>query len=101
MIGDLYITFTAELWLSPGKGGWYFITLPLEESTEIKFFAGASTRGWSSVRVTARIGETTWKTSIFPSSGSITYVLPVKAQVRKSENLDAGDQLTVHLDVSI
>jgi hypothetical protein len=101
MIGDLHFTFTAELWLSSGKGGWYFITLPIEESAEIKFFAGANTRGWGSVRVTARIGNTTWKTSIFPSSSSATYVLPVKAEVRKSENLDSGDQLTVQLDVSI
>ena len=45
-----------------------------------------------------RIGQTTWQTSIFPNKDG-SYVLPVKAAVRKAETLKDGDPLTVHLEV--
>ncbi|APG88920.1 hypothetical protein SAMCCGM7_pC1736 (plasmid) [Sinorhizobium americanum CCGM7] len=31
--------FDAELWLYPGKGGWHFVTLPVEVARQIKFLA--------------------------------------------------------------
>jgi Domain of unknown function (DUF1905) len=45
------------------------------------------------VRVT--IGESTWKTSIFPDSTRGSYVLPIKRAVRTAEALNAGDIATV------
>ena len=102
MIEPLQFTFSANLWLSGGKSPWHFITLPAEESEEIKFFSAFTTRrGWGSLRVTARIGETTWKTSIFPGSKGPNYILPVKADVRRRESLKAGDQLRIELEVRV
>ncbi len=101
MIGDLTFTVTAELWQYHGKGGWHFVTLPVDEAEQIKFFAGANTRGWGSVRVTVTIGESVWKTSLFPESKAGTYVLPIKAAVRKKENLGAGDRVTLQLDIRV
>ena len=82
-------TLRGKLWIYPGNGGWHFVTLPSGPAAEIKaFFSGD--RGWGSVPVRATIGGTTWKTSVFPDSKSGSYLLPVKAAVRKGEGLEAG-----------
>ena len=55
--------------------------------------------GWGMIPVTAQIGRTGWKTSIFPKDGR--YVVPVKAPVRKAEGLDVGDTVTVRLGIGV
>jgi len=94
---DLNLTFSAELWMYHGKGAWHFITLPEEDSEQIKFLSSQERRGWGSVRVTASIGQTTWKTSVFPDTKAGAYLLPVKAEVRKKEKIEAGNLVTVTL----
>jgi hypothetical protein len=54
-------------------------------------------RGFGSLRVEVRIGATTWRTSIFPSSSAGTFVLPVKKAVRRAQGLEVGQRATVHL----
>jgi Domain of unknown function (DUF1905) len=49
--------------------------------------------------VQARLGQTTWKTSIFPDSTRCTNVLPGKSDVRKKEGVAAGD--VVKLSITI
>ena len=49
------------------------------------------------IPVTAHIGDTDWKTSLFPKDGR--YIVPVKAWVRKAEGLEIGDTVTVRLAV--
>jgi hypothetical protein len=67
-----------------------------EQSAEIKAHAFANPRGFRSVRVEASIGNVTWRTSVFPlNSGG--YLLPVKAEVRKSAGLAPGDEAAVSL----
>lgn len=92
------IAFKGKLWLWQGKGAWHFVTLPKDESRRIKFFAGPR-RGWGSIRVVAQIGKTAWRTSIFPDKKSGAYLLPVKAELRGKENLEAGRTLSVKLTV--
>lgn len=55
-------------------------------------------RGWGSLRVTARIGATEWQTSIFPGD-SASWLLPVKAAVRKAEGIAEGDAAAVTVEV--
>lgn len=95
----MHITFTAPLWLWNGKGAWHFITLPADHSHIIKM--AVPRRGWGSVRVRVRIGETQWNTSIFPDSKSGCYFLPVKADVRKVEGLEADDEVEVMLSLDL
>jgi Domain of unknown function (DUF1905) len=40
-----------------------------------------------------------WTTSIFPDSGSGTYVLPIKRPVRTAEALGVGDIATVTVEL--
>jgi hypothetical protein len=80
-----------------GEAAWYFAALPLDLADEIR--SQVEHVGFGSVRVTAAIGSTTWTTSVFPDKGSGSYVLPVKAAVRKAEHLDDGDPVTIHVAV--
>jgi hypothetical protein len=94
------IAFTSLLWIWRGEsaGRWYFVTVPEEESLEIRAHAFAYPRGFNSVKVEARMGEVSWRTSVFPlNSGG--YVLPVKAEVRRKAGIGAGDEVTVELDL--
>lgn len=95
------ISITSLLWIWKGSdaaGRWYFITVPEEQSDEIRAHAFGSPRGFGSVKVEARIGDVSWRTSVFPlNSGG--YLLPVKKEVRSKANLAAGDEVTVDLEL--
>jgi hypothetical protein len=93
--------FDAELWLWDARkdDSWTFVSVPVEDSTEIRDLVGGQARGFGSVRVTATIGTTTWQTSIFPDAGKGAYVLPVKKAVRRAERLTAGDSARVTVEV--
>jgi hypothetical protein len=93
------ITFTSLLWIWKGEanaGRWYFLTVPDEQSAELKAAAFEIPRGFKSVKVEAAIGDIRWRTSVFPlNSGG--YLLPVKADIRKRADIAAGDAVTVTL----
>ena len=56
-------------------------------------------RGFGSVKVTARIGETEWKTSVFPQSAKSEWILLVSKKVMRAENLAEGDPVALELDL--
>ncbi len=86
---------SSKLWLYPGESAnWHFLTVPKESSQEIKEKYGKKVRGFGSLPVKVTIGKTSWNTSIFPDSRSGTYLLPIKAKVRKAEDLFADDNVT-------
>lgn len=89
------------LWLYPGNGSWHFVSIDTNLSKEIKQNHGMVRRGFGSIRVEATIGKTTWKTSIFPDSKTNEYLLPIKASVRKAENIKDGDKVKVTLDIPL
>lgn len=89
----------AKVWLYPGMAGWHFVTLPKKQSREIKERFGDLSRGWGSLPVIVTIGKTRWKTSIFPDKKSGAYLLPLKADVRKKEEIAESDAITFSLDI--
>lgn len=94
------IRFTSLLWIWKGEaaGRWYFVTVPEEQSVEIKAHAFETPRGFGSVKVEAAIGTVRWRTSVFPlNSGG--YVLPVKKDVRTKAGISAGDDVTIQLEL--
>ena len=128
---DLDLDFTAELWVYPGADGikstnahqtnahqtnahqtnaqptnayqanaWHFVTLPGDIADQIKFVRQKQP-GFGTVRVKARIGKTEWQTSLFPDKASNGFLLPIKAAVRRKENLIAGDTLNISLVVAV
>ncbi len=62
--------------------------------------ATAPRRGFGSIRVTAKIEKSQWKSSIFPTKEG-TYLLAIKAAVREKENINIGDYVTVQLSLFI
>lgn len=90
--------FSAELWRHGGDAGWHFVTLPAEVAEQVREQAGEP-HGFGSVRVEVTVGGTTWRTSVFPDTRTGSFVLPVKAEVRRREDLLAGDDVRVGLVV--
>ena len=99
MLKNQTYNFKAKLWLyKGGKASWHFVTVPKEQSFQIRFLNEGFTGGWGSIPVQATIGNTTWKTSIFPNKKSETYLLPIKSEVRKKESLKIDDEVDVLLE---
>ncbi len=94
-----HFEFEVPLWRYDGPAAWYFITLPKELGADIKVAFGCMTGGFGSLRVDVVVGGTTWRTSIFPDTHSASYVLPVKASVRKAESLEAGDVVNLRFRI--
>lgn len=90
------LTFTSTLWRWEARDAWRFVTVPADLTDAIRLGAGPP-RGFGSVRVEATVGATTWRTSVFPDTHRGSYLLPVKKAVRRAEDLDDGDQVTVTL----
>lgn len=91
--------FRAKVWLYQGNGGWHFVTLPKKTSETIKRRFAEFKRGWGSLPITATIGNTSWKTSIFPDKKADAYLLAIKAEIRTSEKVVIGKIITMKLTV--
>jgi len=89
--------FTSETWQYKGKGGWYFVSLPPEFSVEIRAALKSEEQGWGRLKVTARIGNHEWETAIWFDTKANTYLLPLKAEVRKKEKIEDKQIVTVIL----
>lgn len=87
--------FRAKMWRYPGQAGWYFVTLPKAKTDKLNKKELAS--GWGSIRVVATIGKSSWHTSIFPDKKSGSFLLPIKAKIRKIESLGTIKPFTISL----
>jgi Domain of unknown function (DUF1905) len=93
------IVVKSTLWLWNGGGAsWHFISVPPDQSGEIRAQSLASRGGFGSVKVAATINGIGWRTSVFPQKSG-GYLLPVKASVRRDADIAAGDEVTVELDL--
>lgn len=91
---------TEKVWIYPGDyANWHFVTLTKKVGQEIKETLGKKARGFGSLPVEVTIGQTTWKTSIFPDKRAGSYLLPLKAQVRRKEDIEAGE--TVAFEIAL
>lgn len=94
---SMNIEFTGKIWHWRGPSPYYFVTVPAEQSSEIRAISNLVTYGWGVIPVHARIGETEWKTSLFPKNG--LYLVPLKDAIRKAEGLAEGDVVTIWLEI--
>ena len=56
------------------------------------------TYGWGMIPVNVTVGETDFYTALFPKDGG--YFVPLKAAIRKAEQIDVGDVVTLTLEVA-
>ncbi|MBX3050444.1 MAG: DUF1905 domain-containing protein [Caldilineaceae bacterium] len=94
---NIELEFSGEIWYWRGPAPWYFVTVPDEECRALKAISGAVTYGWGMIPASVRIGQSAWETALWPKDGS--YIVPIKASVRKAENLDEEDWVTVQLEI--
>jgi len=93
----MIIEFNGKIIFWKGPAPWFFVTVPAKQSRELKAISGLVTYGWGVIPVHVRIGKTEFQTSLFPKDG--LYLVPIKVSVRKAENLEKGDKVTVRLEV--
>ena len=90
---------TSKIQTFPGMGAWYFAVIPKKDTQQISELFHDLKRGFGSLRVLARIGQTTWRTSIFLNTKTKTYFLPIKAQVRKKEGIEKNKVTLVQFEI--
>jgi hypothetical protein len=81
----------------PGMDAWFFAYVDKKQSVVIAEKHSKKKAGFGSIKVTAKIGNTAWKTSIFPDKHSGCYLLPLRRQIRQAEGIDAGDAVNLIL----
>ncbi len=95
----MVLDFSGDIWYWRGPAPFYFVTVPADESGALKDVSDLVTYGWGVLPVQVRIGQTTWRTSLFPKDG--LYIVPIKASVRQAERLVEGDTVDIRLSVSL
>ena len=80
-----------------GPSPFFFAPIPTQHVEELRLLARAVTYGWGMVPVEARIGDVAFRTSLYPKDD--TYLLPLKAVVRRKINITAGDLIAVDLAI--
>ncbi len=91
------IEFSGKIIFWKGPAPWFFVAVPAKQSRDIKAISNVVTYGWGVIPVHVRIGKTEYTTSLFPKDDR--YLVPIKASVRKAENLEKGNKVTVRLEI--
>lgn len=78
-------------------GGWVFVALDEELSAEIRQSFKAQVEAWGRLKVMVKIGGSAWGTSIFYDTKSRQYQLPLKAAIRKKEEVEIGKAVSVRV----
>ena len=98
------VTHTGPLWrwtTDKAPAAWHFVTIDGDAGEALSGTAlmrrmEKTLAGFGSLKVTARIGDSSFATSVFPAK-DLGWLLPVKASVRKAEGIAAGDMVAVVL----
>jgi hypothetical protein len=93
------LEFKGKIFFWRGPSPFFFVTVPEQQSRELKAVSGLVTYGWGVIPVHAQIGKTQWETSLFPKDG--LYLVPLKVIVRKAEDLNEGDTVSIRLEVGL
>ena len=89
-------------WQGGNGGQWFFLSI---EGAAAEAIAGHALirrlesgrgRGFGSVKVEALVGDSRWRTSVFPTKDG-AWLLPVKAAIRRAEGITEGDEIPLVL----
>lgn len=93
----MIVEFSGIIWYWRGPSPYWFVTVPSDQSHDLRAISRIVTYGWGMIPAVVQIGKTQWKTSLFPKNGA--YIVPIKVNVREAENLEIGDMVAVRLEV--
>jgi hypothetical protein len=89
-------SITAKIWRWPGDtAAWHFIYVPKDVSTILRENFPKS----AMIKCRYTIGNTTWDSSMFRNNRENNYLIPVKQKIRKLEDLIAGDEVVVQVQI--
>ncbi|CAM3275200.1 DUF1905 domain-containing protein [Occultella aeris] len=89
---------TGDIWYWRGPSPFHFVTVDDEGAEFLREIMREVTYGWGMIPVQARIGDTPYTTSLFPKNGG--YIVPIKDAVRRAEELEDGDVVTISMTVT-
>lgn len=87
MKGKIQYQFSSKVWKHNSDGGWHFVSLPNDLSKEIRTHLKWQEEGWGRMKAHAQINTSKWDTAIWFDTKLNTYLLPVKATVRRKEKI--------------
>jgi hypothetical protein len=93
------LEISGEIWHWRGPSPYHFVTVPDEAAAHLEAMASSVTYGWGMIPVSAQVGDTPFTTSLYPKDGG--YVVPLKDAVRRAEDLELGDSVTIRLHVDL
>lgn len=91
------LEFSGVVWHWRGPSPYHFVTVPDEESGALEAVSAQVTYGWGMIPVAGRVGGTSFTTALWPKDGG--YVVPLKDAVRRAEDIELDDVVTVRLTV--
>ncbi len=99
MIAKNTYKIKAKVWLYQSEtAAWHFVSLDKKLSAEIKEAHTVKKKGFGSVPVEITLGKTVWETAIFPSKDG-PYILPLKSEVRRKEDVRVEDEISFILKI--
>ncbi len=84
-----------EFLATPWQQCWYFVSLPEEMASEIRENLRFQEEGWGRMKAMAKIGDSQWETAIWFDTKRKTYLLPIKTDIRKRENIGVDKEVKV------
>ena len=95
MNGKIKYDFLAKTWKHCSAGGWVFVSLPLNITSEIKEHLKWQEERFGRLKIIAEIGNNKWDTAIWFDTKYETYLLPLKLDIRKKEKINTGDIIQI------
>ena len=93
----LEFRFEASVIYWRGPAPFFFVPIPAQQALELRRLSKAVTYGWGMIPVEATVAAVVFTTALFPKDE--TYLLPIKAAVRRKANITAGDLICVDMMV--
>lgn len=97
MKGKIKYEYVTNMWQHQSPGGWYFVSLTKNLSKEIRENLKWQEEGWGRMKAAAQIGDLTWETAIWFDTKMDTYILPIKAEIRKKTNLEVNKDFIMNI----
>jgi hypothetical protein len=94
----MQFTVRGEVWWWRGPSPFHFVTVSDQQAEDLKAISPHVSYGWGMIPVAGTLGSTPFTTSLWPKDGS--YVVPLKDAVRRAEDVELGDVVTVQLRVT-
>lgn len=75
------------------------MSVPPEISKEIRKYLGSEEEGWGRLKAKAQIRDTEWQTAIWFDTKRNTYLLPLKSEIRKKEEIQTGTAVRITITI--